>query len=496
MVTMTTHIHSYSLQAFPTEKILKEFHPARGMRFAGPIDLPPKDREVLRATGITRYLDRKSWLGTRVVPDVGPVFRLIAEKMGYELSALLEGKGETGKPTDTWTVYADEGQTPMLIRWTVGEAQLLLGIIVGSDNFEPDLVVLLLADQKAMSLLGDIGDALRGLEEELVPQREVDVAEGALLTRYLSRGNFWSDFSIRCRIHAEPDQPLSPGRLADLQALRNSAQVIIEEGSGGVAEKGGMVIRNQKTRASAMSYGAHEHPSREFMTFLHSWSAYDVEQEMEKAFGEYFAWQREVKGTESPDLLAREKTPTIDMELAERRARLQLLIHEFTQDTVSERNPSRIFDTFTSPRGPSLGKGFIACPANVLRGTGPDLKMSGGDVTHSDDLLDVLIAALCSLPEKYPGKGKYRAKVKVGGFIEAPVIAEGYQDNMPRRSQFSEITNPFYASHHGVPVRVDKSVAVWRRDYDEEALAADFFYAPETKDLHVANLYRVKVPKE
>ena len=43
---------------------------------------------------------------------------------------------------------------------------------------------------------------------------------------------------------------------------------------------------------------------------------------------------------------------------------------------------------------------------------------------------------------------------------------------------------------------MDKSVAVWRRGYDEGALAADFFYAPETKDLHVANLYRVKVPKE
>jgi len=88
------------------------------------------------------------------VPDVVPVFRLIAEKMGYDLPALLEGKGETGKPTDTWTVYADEGQTPMLVRWTIGEAQLVLSIVVGDENFSPDLAVLLLADDKAMSLLG------------------------------------------------------------------------------------------------------------------------------------------------------------------------------------------------------------------------------------------------------------------------------------------------------------------------------------------------------
>jgi hypothetical protein len=117
---MTKLIHPYSLQAFPTEKILKEFKPVRGMRFAGPIDLRRRTGRFSAKPPSPATWDRKSWLGTRVVPDVVPVFRLIAEKMGYELSALLEGKGETGKPTDTWTVYADEGQTPMLIRWTVG----------------------------------------------------------------------------------------------------------------------------------------------------------------------------------------------------------------------------------------------------------------------------------------------------------------------------------------------------------------------------------------
>jgi len=487
-------IQPYSLQAFPTEKTLKEFKPTRGMRFAGPIDLPPKDREVLRETALSRYLDRKSWLGTRIVPDVVPVFRLIAAKMGYDLSALLEGKGETGKSTDTWTAYADKGQTPMLIRWTIGDAQLILGIVVGEESVDPTLAVLLLADHQAMGLLGDIGDALRTLEEELVPQREVDVAEGALLTRYLSGGSFWHDFSIRCRIHADPDEPLTPERMADLSAMRNSSQVIIEEGGSGMAENGGMVIRNTKSRASAMFYGPHEHPSKEFLSILHSWSVYDVEREMEKVFGEFFAWQREIKEGAATDLPAQEEAPAIDHELAERQARLELIVHEFTEDWRSEMSPSRIYVTFTY-RQPTLGKGFKDCPANVLRGTGPDLKMKGGHVTQSHDLLNLLVDALCTLPKRHPGKGRYQAKVKVGGFIEAPVIVDGYRDNMHGRTQFTEITNPFYASHHGVPVRVDKSVAVWRQGYDTEALAADFFYAPDTKDLHIANLYRVKVPK-
>ena len=487
-------IHSYSLQAFPTEKYLREFKPVRGMRFAGPIDLDPKDREALRETAVSRRLDRKSWLGTRIVPDVVPVFRLIADKMGYDLAALLEGKGETGKPADTWTVYADEGRAPMLVRWTIGEAQLTLGIVVG-DEITPELAVLLLADDKAMGLLGDIGEALRSLEEEFVPQGQVDVAEGGLLLRHLSRGNFWHDFSIRCRIHADPDQPLSPERMADLLALRNSADVIIEEGIGGVTNNGGMMIRNVKRRAGAMFYGPHEHPSREFLTILHSWSVVDVEREMQKAFGEYFAWKREVKEGLALEVDGEEEAPSIDLELAERQARLQLIVKEFAENSPEEKGPSRIFHTFNWQQ-PTLGKDFRHCPANVLRGTGPDLKMKGGDVTHSHDLLDLLVDAFCSLPEQFPRKGPYRAKVKVGGLIEAPVIMDGYRDNLPSRTQFTDITNPFYAAHNGVPVRVDKSVAVWRRGHDDEALAADFFYAPETKDLHVANLYRIKAPKD
>ena len=83
---MTKLIHTYSLQAFPTEKYLKEFQPVRGMRFSGRIDLDPKDQEVLRESSLSRHLDRRSWLGTRVVPDVVPVFRLIAEKIAHVLT--------------------------------------------------------------------------------------------------------------------------------------------------------------------------------------------------------------------------------------------------------------------------------------------------------------------------------------------------------------------------------------------------------------------------
>ena len=495
MVTMTTHIHSYSLQAFPTEKILKEFKPVRGMRFAGPIDIPAEDRAVLRKTAVNRYLDRKSWLGARLVPDVVPVFQLIADKMGYDLPSLIEGKGETGKPTDTWTTYADEGKTPMLVRWTIGEAQLLLSLVIGDENIEPNLAVLLLADKKAQAHLEGIGEALRSLEEEYTTQGHVDVADGNVLTRYLSNGNFLADFSIRCRINVDPTQPLSQGRLADLAALRNSAQVILDEGHNNAGLRPGeMLIFHTKGMFRKRCYAADESISREFLEILHDESVLDVEQEMEKAFSTHFSLQREIADGVPDVSRDEEASPTIDLELTERQARLSLLIHEMEGFSPDSRSMSRYQETFRGGRA-TLGRAFKLCPKSVLRGTGPDLKMEGGDVTYSHDLIGIMPMALCDLPERYPAKGKHRAKVQVSAILEAPAVAEGYKDNAPFRSKFSAITNPFYASHNGLPVRVDKSAAVWREGYDTEALAADFFYAPETKDLHIANLYRVKIPK-
>jgi hypothetical protein len=494
MVTMTTLIQPYSLQAFPTEKVLKEFKPVRGMRFAGPIDIPAEDKAVLRNTALNRYLDRKSWLGTRLVPDVVPVFRLIAEKMGYDLPSLLEGKGETGKPSDTWTVYADKGQTPMLIRWTIGDAQLILGIVVGDENIEPDLAVLLLSDKQAQAYLDEIGNALRALEEEFTPQHLVDVPDGNVLTRHLSGGNLWTEFSIRCRIHVSPAHPMSQGRLADLAAMRNSAQVIIEEGDGsGIVQHGEMMIRHTEGFFRKRCYAAEETISREFIEILHDESVRDVEKEMEKVFSEHFALQREITEGAADVGKDQEAAPTIDLELAERAARLALLTSELSGGPPNLPCVSRLLQAFHHRH--TLGKAFKLCPGSVLRGTGSDLKMEGGDVTYSEDLIAKLLAALCDLPERYPAKGKSRPKVLVSGVLEAPAVAVGYKDTVPCRSKFSAITNPFYASHRGLPVRVDKSVAVWRQGYDTEALAADFFYAPETKDLHIANLYRIKVPK-
>lgn len=499
-----THLkNTYGLKAIPSEKILKEFHPARGLRFTGQIELDPAELTILHEAEVGRHLDRQSWLGARLVPDVVPVFRLIADKMGYDLSSLLEGKGETGKPDDSWTVYADEGKAPMLIRWTIGEAQLLLGIVVGPrPRLLPELDVLVLADRNAFPFLGDIGDALRPLEQRAASPTATDVPDGNVLKRVLHLEDSGTDFSVRCVMLVDPTQPLNAARSADLAELRNSAQIIIEEagdmrGFSFGLKVGEMKIANTKARWNSMYYGADEKISREFLMILRSWSIEDIQGDLEAAFGPYLEEQRHLEQGTVPEKRRREFTPTIDLELTERRARLELVAKELTDDSVNMYGRGMLYghvqDTF---RGnlPTVGKDFSYCPDSVLRGTGPDLKMEGGDVTQSSDLLVLLAQTLCDTPKQYPRR-KQQMKVKVGGAMEAPIVAKGYKDMAPACFKFTDITNPFTASHRGLPVRVDKSVAVWRAGYDTEALAADFFYAPETKDLHIANLYRVKIPK-
>ncbi len=60
--------------------------------------------------------------------------------------------------------------------------------------------------------------------------------------------------------------------------------------------------------------------------------------------------------------------------------------------------------------------------------------------------------------------------------------------------RIEDLKSPYASAHRGLPVRVDKRLIVWR-DGDTQALAADFFHLPATKDTHVTNLHRVPIPK-
>ena len=267
----------------------------------------------------------------------------------------------------------------------------------------------LLSRRKALGHLGEIGEALRELEQEAVPPQATDVPDGNVLKRVLEVGDSGSDFSIRCVMHLDPTQPLSEARAADLAELRNSAQIIIEEvgdarGFAHHLKVGEMMVRNTKTRGPGMFYKAEERISREFLLILRDWSVEDIEQDMEAAFAGHFEERRHVEEGTSPDAMRQEATPTIDLELAERRARLELVTRDLTEKALDTRGSARLVgmvqDTFPG-RMPTIGAHFKHCPESVLRGTGANLKMKGGNVMRSDDLLIRLLLSLCAVPEQY-----------------------------------------------------------------------------------------------
>jgi len=502
-----THLqNTYGLKAIPSEKILKEFRPVRGMRFRGQMELPPEDLPVLMQMERNHMLDPKAWKCARVVADVTPVFGLIAEHMGYDLPSLLEGKGETGKPDDSWTVYADEGKAPMLIRWTIGKAQLLMSIaILGHEprlGIKPILEVCVLSDRNAAPHLAGIAATLRRIEKVVEPDEGTDVVEGNVLRRVLNVADSGSDFTVTCVFHADPHKGLSEIRAADHAALANSCNIIIEEsgtrrGFAGHLLVDEMSLVARQSQAFRFRYEADRQVPTDILKLVHHLSVKDVRMNMDIAFLYHLQDMRLQANDEAGGSLRQETTPELDLELAERRLRLQLNAMELAGDGPAGRGQCRLHvpfvaETFQIP--PTVGAEFRHCPASTLRGTGPMLKMSGGDVETSWDLIDLMLEAICEIPKEFPANRATRSEIKLVASIEAPAIAEQYRDTNPVGRRYERITNPFYAVHRGLVVRVDRTVSVWRSS-DTEALAADFFYAPETKDLHVANLYRVKVPK-
>ena len=172
---MTKLIHPYSLQAFPAEKILRDFKPVRGCYVRGKIELPPGQAEQLWASLRNRDADPLAWQKPTVEVDLRPLIDAIAERMGYNPALLAEGRGETGRADHAWSAYADESGFPLLIRWQAGQGELLLSIgIFGRE----ELSVAMLADEAGLETLLKVHDVVTGIEATRGRTERVSVPVG------------------------------------------------------------------------------------------------------------------------------------------------------------------------------------------------------------------------------------------------------------------------------------------------------------------------------
>jgi hypothetical protein len=184
----------------------------------------------------------------------------------------------------------------------------------------------------------------------------------------------------------------------------------------------------------------------------------------------------------SRQLIWKEK---LDVEATERRMKLNMEANGV--ETTGQRGEIRRI---------SLGADVRVTPSNILRDTRPVAKMSGGDLGLSVDLLENLFSEIHRLSDE---RGiiqhqRMKPKLPIKGEAILPPLTKQYEDTVVEYRRVEDLKSPYTSAHRGLPVRVDKRLIVWR-DGDTQALAADFFHLPATKDTHVTNLQRVPIPK-
>jgi hypothetical protein len=511
-----THLkNTYGLKAIPSEKILKDLKPVRGMVITTTIDVPPGDRSVLIEMEAGSLHDPKLWKGGKVLVDALPIIERIAAEMGYDPKLLVGGEGETGVAGHSWTNYADDGECPLLVRWEAGDARLLLCVglpmFTGRVVFQPtrEAYLTILGDKAAGDIMKRVGLALEGLADGLKPC-EAEVAVGNTL-RKVKMEECGHYFEFQCRISVDARKGPNAVRRADYLELMHSAGLWLDDLSKprdrhvfslmnmmGVEEDirpvDGMQVCQLHDNKLRFTYAPEQPLSAEVRDLIHRQSVKDTQAMMNWILSKSVLPARE---EESPEGFPRIPSPEFDYELEERRMRHEALCDE-ADGKPGRQNYRRMhvltFQQMFKEQLPTLGTEFRHLPGHVLRGTGPQVAMKGGDLSKTWDLLDFLFAQLAELPNLFPAKGSGRGGLTLKAKVVAPIVSEQYRDKSVVNHRIVPITNPFYGMHKGLPVRIDKSLTIWR-ECDTEALAADFFYAPETKDLHVANLYRVKVPK-
>jgi len=184
-------------------------------------------------------------------------------------------------------------------------------------------------------------------------------------------------------------------------------------------------------------------------------------------------------GQQSPTLIAQ-------------RLHLAGLLHEIEYLPVDRKGLfSRPFGTYQLALGDtSVGPAFRRPDDEVLAGT--EHRTYGREATTGIDLLGLGILAvehcLKHLRASQPPT-ELREPPKAG----IPVPEFGDMRKLPGapRARLMPIEKPSFGIHLGLPVRVDRSVVVWRSD-DAQALAIDF--AAGAGGVHLAGMRRCPVP--
>jgi len=474
-------IPSMPFLGFPSDLVLAGFRPVRGLL----VETPAPDRTPEQERG-----EFESLGDLLDLHDPRPLTAAIAHEMGYDVDLIAAGECETGVPGHSWTTYCDETWLPMLVRWEAGDAQLVLSLC---ETFErggrPDLRLTVLGDAAALPILRRLAVALSPFHLCRPDHSHGPVDLSGRAGRLVLPEIAFNRFEVSTMVCGDEMGRIGAARAQGLADIARSCNLSSQrvEPTGMKTDELQLWLRPGST--PTLTCPADRPLSPEIIELIQRQSVGEVRRLMTEAIASRLEARAEFGrrtdnlcfgvGQQSPALIAQ-------------RLHLAGLLHEIEYLPVDRKGLfSRPFGTYQlALSDTSIGPAFRRPEDEVLAGT--EHRTYGREATTGLDLLGLGILAV-EFCLKHLRAGQPPTELSEPSKAGIPVPDFGDMRKLPGapRARLMPIEKPTFGIHLGLPVRVDRSVVVWRSD-DAQALAIDF--AAVAGGVHLAGMRRCPVP--
>ena len=477
-------IPSLPFLAFPSEKVFADFRPVRGLLIETPAPTDDSDRPLSQFRSLADLTD---------LHDPRPLIEAIAHEMGYDADLLAQGEGETGVAGHSWVTYCGETWLPMLVRWQAGDAQLLLTLVETHDRgplVGSDLRLTILGDQAALPILRRLTVALAPFHlskpNHAYGKMEIDSQPRTLTLPEVA----FARFTTTASVWASEEGLIGADRMAEMADIARSCNLSagrIDADAPITADTLQVMLHAGQQWATTCKRG--QPLARELVEYIQRQSVADVRRLTTGDLGRHFGPQQGLIRPASLLYGIEQQTPAV----IGQRLHLAGVIHEIEYLPVGQdhRMSSRPFGTYRLALGnTSVGPEFRQPDDEILVGTEHRAYRREGSTGY--DLLSLGIMAvefgMKHLDEVVP-EAERRNPPKHGWTL--PHLADLRLGPGAPRVRLLPLDKPTVGIHLGLPVRVDKSVIVWRSD-DTQALAIDFHHS--SAGTHLARLRRCEIP--
>lgn len=298
-IPMSTIKITPTVSSLLTQKTLEGFHPARGMVMTHLLPIENhklKDMAKWMAPRADGDHNDKAWYLREAAVNIDALLAILANRMGYEMAALAQGDGRTGRLGHVWTVYRQNASGPLLIHWVIGDTEILLSVGTVGRRCGVEYVIMMLGNPQAHMLMQQFAADLRPIFTTGANRRvgaTLDRLEGwdnlgfsRFELDHCSPGVFEANGTMLLDADTEP----SDVRLEDYLELMYSVELFVDSPQEklGFAPKRlkcpGQMILSAGKELPAFYYETNKAISWEIKNIIHAKSAQRVQELMSLMF--------------------------------------------------------------------------------------------------------------------------------------------------------------------------------------------------------------------